>query len=278
VNIVFWPVALDFKEKDVEAMEDGSIDISFVNGAVRTGEQLKMARLMRRKSKLVVAFGACAHTGGIPGLANLTTARDILREAYGESAPQEEFRVNGHTLKLPGLFDTVLPLDAAIPVEYYVPGCPPSRNVVAEAFRALLSDSPPPPGTVLAPDRALCDECPRKDTRPEDLSVERFFRPQDKLADVQTCLLAQGFPCLGAATRAGCGARCIAGNMPCTGCFGASSRVRDYGAKALSMVASVAAGSEDQAIERVLEGITDPAGTFYRYSLPASFLKARRAE
>ena len=92
-----------------------------------------------------------AHTGGIPGLANLTTAQDILREAYGESAPQEEFRVNGHTLKLPGLFDTVLPLDAAIPVDYYVPGCPPSRNIVAEALRALLGDSPPPPGNFHPP-------------------------------------------------------------------------------------------------------------------------------
>ena len=68
VNIVFWPVALDFKEKDVEAMDDGSIAISFINGAVRTTHQLEMARLLRRKSKLVVAFGACAQLGGIPGL------------------------------------------------------------------------------------------------------------------------------------------------------------------------------------------------------------------
>jgi F420-non-reducing hydrogenase small subunit len=48
VDIVFWPVALDFKEKDVEAMDDGSIVVSFINGAVRTSDQLKMARLLRR--------------------------------------------------------------------------------------------------------------------------------------------------------------------------------------------------------------------------------------
>ena len=82
VDIVFWPVALDFKEKDVEAMADGSIAISFINGAVRTTDQLKMARLLRQKSKLVVAFGVCAQVGGIPGLANLTDAKGVLDEAY----------------------------------------------------------------------------------------------------------------------------------------------------------------------------------------------------
>jgi F420-non-reducing hydrogenase small subunit len=143
----------------------------------------------------------------------------------------------------------------------------------------LLSGKLPPAGSVLAPDRALCEECPRRETRPEDLSVPRFYRPQElATVDVEKCLLAQGLPCLGSATRAGCGAKCISGNMPCTGCYGASSRVRDFGAKALSLVASVAAGSEDGAIERAFEGIPDPAGTFYRYSLPASFLKSKRAE
>ncbi len=70
VDIVFWPVALDFKKADVEAMEDGSILASFVNGAIRTTEQEEMAHLLRRKSKVLVAFGSCAHLGGIPALAN----------------------------------------------------------------------------------------------------------------------------------------------------------------------------------------------------------------
>ena len=82
VDIVFWPVALDFKEKDVEAMEDGSIAICFINGAVRTSDQLKMARLLRQKSKLAVAFGVCAQAGGIPGLENLTDAQGVLDEVY----------------------------------------------------------------------------------------------------------------------------------------------------------------------------------------------------
>jgi len=72
------------KSHDVEAMADGAIDVAFVNGAVRTTEQLRMARLMRRKSRFVVGFGACAQQGGIPGLSNLTTAAATMQEAYGE--------------------------------------------------------------------------------------------------------------------------------------------------------------------------------------------------
>ncbi|MCJ7824362.1 MAG: F420-nonreducing hydrogenase, partial [Anaerolineales bacterium] len=72
-DIVFWPVALDGKVSDIEKMDDKSIDLCLFNGAIRTSEQEYMARLMRRKSKALVAFGSCAHEGCIPGLANATT-------------------------------------------------------------------------------------------------------------------------------------------------------------------------------------------------------------
>src|SRR5512136_48336 len=70
VDIVFWPCAMDFKKRDVEAMPDGSIVATFLNGAIRTSEQEEMALLLRRKSRYLIAYGACAATGGIPGLAN----------------------------------------------------------------------------------------------------------------------------------------------------------------------------------------------------------------
>jgi len=96
--------------------------------------------------------------------------------------------------------------------------------------------------------------------------------------DPQTCLLAQGLLCLGSATRAGCDAKCIRGNMPCTGCFGPTSRVRDFGAKALSATASVIESTEEKAIAEVLNSIPDPVGTFYRYSLPSCLLGRRQME
>jgi F420-non-reducing hydrogenase small subunit len=279
IDIVFWPVALDFKTETIEAMEDASIAIGLVNGAIRTSHQLEMARLLRRKCGLVVALGACAQQGGIPGLSNLTTARETLSVVYPEgSAPQLEFRDHGHTLTLPRFFDSVFPLDRAIPVDYYIPGCPPSPKIMADALQVLLSGKLPEPGTVLAPDRAMCDECPRRDSHPDELKFDRFHRIQDQVIDTGRCILDQGVPCLGPATRAGCGGRCITGNMPCTGCFGPTSHVRDYGAKALCSIASVIGGSEVSDIDRMFESIVDPVGTFYRYSLPSSFLERKRLE
>lgn len=279
VDIVFWPVALDFKEKDVAAMPDGSILASFINGAVRNSHQQEMAEMLRAKSQVVAAFGICAQLGGIPGLANLSDAKGIFAEVYPDGVtPVRRHRENGYSLSLPELFDTVVALDRVIDVDYYVPGCPPTPNIIHDAMHALLGSELPPKGTVLAPDQALCEQCPRKDSRPEKLLLKEFKRPHQVVADQQTCLLAQGLVCLGPGTRAGCNAMCIRGNMPCTGCFGGTSRVRDYGAKALSAIASVIESNEESEIAQALEAVPDPVGTFYRYSLPSSMLGRRRME
>jgi F420-non-reducing hydrogenase small subunit len=285
VDIVFWPVALDFKVKDVEAMPDGSILASFVNGAIRTTEQVKMARLLRRKSVVLCAFGACAHLGGIPGLANLSDRDSVFRTVYVDAPstdnregvlPQVEHRDNGHTLELPAFHNTVQALDQVVDVDYYIPGCAPTPKIILGAVQTLLSGELPPKGATLAPDHALCEECPRKDSRPEDLALKEFKRPHQILIEEDKCLLAQGVLCMGPATRAGCEALCIQGNMPCTGCFGPTSRVRDYGGKALSAIASIVDAKDDDEVERILEGIPDPIGTLYRYSLPASLLRRRK--
>jgi F420-non-reducing hydrogenase small subunit len=228
---------------------------------------------------VVVAFGICAQLGGIPGLANLSDAKGIFAEVYRDGVtPVRRHRENGYSLSLPEFFDTVVALDRVIDVDYYVPGCPPTPNIIHDAMHALLGAELPPKGTVLAPDQALCEQCPRKDSRPEKLLLKEFKRPHQVVVDQQTCLLAQGLVCLGPGTRAGCNAMCIRGNMPCTGCFGGTSRVRDYGAKALSAIASVIEANEESEIAQALEAVPDPVGTFYRYSLPSSMLGRRRME
>ncbi len=266
---------MDFKRADVESLPDGALAAAFVNGAVRSTEQEEMAQLIRRKAAVVIAFGSCAHLGGIPGLANLTTREAILERVYGDSPPQLSYRPNGHALELPELSKNVRKLDVVVEVDYYLPGCPPPAKLVHAAVAALLSGNLPAKGSVLAPDRALCEECDRRETKPTDLAVTEYRRPHLAVADEKTCLLAQGFPCLGAATRAGCEAACIHGNMPCTGCMGPTGRVADFGAKALSAIASSAAGSDEGEISRIFTGLPDPAGLFYRYSLPAALVNHR---
>jgi F420-non-reducing hydrogenase small subunit len=284
VDIVFWPVALDFKKEDVAAMDDEEIDISFINGAVRLSEQDEMVKLLRQKSKLVIAFGSCAHLGGIPGLGNLWNRETIFQRVYEETPstdnpegtlPSTRSQVNGHELELPEFYHSVKHLNEVITVNYYLPGCPPTPKLLLEAVQAVLKGELPPIGAVLAPDKALCEECDRNETKPEKLLMNDIKRVQEVEIDQEKCLLAQGIICMGPATRTGCGALCVNGNMPCTGCFGPTNRVLDQGAKALSAIASILDYTDEEALTRILDKFVDPIGTFYRYGLPASMLKRK---
>jgi len=284
VDIVLWPCAMDFKKADIEAMPDKSIVATLLNGAIRTSEQEEMAHLLRRKSKYLIAYGACAHLGGIPGLANQFPREQILRYVYEEAPtmvneskvrPHVDFKNNGHALTLPELRNIVRALDQVVDVDYYIPGCPPAPKITQAAIGALLSGKLPPKGSVLAPDVALCDQCKRKATKPADLSFTEFKRPHLTPLDPEKCFLAQGVVCMGPATRAGCDAACPDGGMPCTGCFGPTSRVRDQGAKALSSICANVAAKEEGPIAKTLAGIPDPVGTFYRYGLAKSILRRK---
>jgi F420-non-reducing hydrogenase small subunit len=288
VDIVFWPVALDFKKKDVEAMEDKSIAVSFINGAVRTSEQKEMAELMRRKSGLVVAFGSCSHLGGIPGLANFWNKEKIFERSYfttpstdnpDKVVPLVETTLDdGKVLTLPEFFDTVYALDQVIDVDYYLPGCAPPKHLIMNAVTAILEGKLPPKGAILSPNKSLCDDCDRNDSKPERLAITEIKRPSEILMDPEKCFLAQGVVCMGPATRTGCEERCITANMPCRGCFGPTDQVHDQGAKFLAAFASLLDTDDEEEIQKLVDTIPDPAGTFYRFSLPTSILQRRRME
>ncbi len=284
VDIVFWPVALDFKVRDVEALEDGELAVTFLNGGIRTSEQAAMAKLLRRKSGLMVAFGSCSHLGGVPGLANLTSRDALLDTVYRQAStvvnpegvvPQVLTDLDGKELVLPEILDTLKTLDQVVDVDYYVPGCAPPAELVAQAVTAILEGKLPPKGSVLAPDTTLCDTCPRRDSKPADLALTEIRRIHEVEVDPARCFLEAGVLCLGMGTRSGCGERCLNANMPCNGCFGPTSRTEDQGAKLLSAVASLFSGEEESDAERLAAAVADPAGTFYRYGLPASLLRRR---
>jgi len=288
VEIVLWPVAMDFKRHDVEAMPDGHIDVAFLNGAIRLGEQDDWAVLLRRKARTVVAFGACAHLGGVVGLGNMSEPGDLLDAAYraqptisnrGGPLPGSRVQADGHDLTLPQLLSRTLPLCESVPVDYVIPGCPPSPTVLSAAIEALLSGDPatlPPPGpqAVLAPSAPLCDSCPRKDSKPERMQLTQLARLATTQPDESTCFLAQGLVCLGPGTRQGCQPGCVEANMPCRGCFGAVDGIADAGAAALSAFASLFAGGEAE-VARLVEALPDPAGTFWRYGYAAGLVPRR---
>jgi F420-non-reducing hydrogenase small subunit len=281
-DIVFWPIALDFKYHHVEAMEDGAIDLCLFNGAVRSSEQAKIARLLRAKSKVMVAFGACACFGGIPALANFTSRAEIFQRAYIEAPsnvntdgtlPQTLTKVSEGELELPELFDDVLTLAQVVPVEYFVPGCPPPVDLILKVVDLFATGQLPPVGAVIASDKTLCDEC---DRIKEEKKITRLYRPQEIIPDPKKCLLEQGILCCGPATRGGCGQRCIQANMPCRGCFGPPPGIIDQGAKLVSAIASIYEGNTEEEIAHMLEEAVDPAGTFYRFGLADSMLRRKR--
>jgi F420-non-reducing hydrogenase small subunit len=282
VDIALWPVALDFKLKDVQAWKPGEIAVTFINGAVRLSEHEEWVKLLREKSGLIVAFGACSHLGGIPGLVNLSTAEDVFRNKYetsvtvdnpGKVRPRTHSKVDGYDLELPAVWNSVKRLDEVIDVDYYLPGCAPPPNLIMDAVLAILKGELPPKGSVLAPSKALCETCPLNETKPEKITIAEFKRVATSQPDPKECYLAQGFICMGPATRGGCGERCISANMPCRGCFGPPPEALDQGTKLLSAIASAGSALTEEDAAAAAAAMVDPAGTLYRFSLPSSILK-----
>ena len=285
-DILFWPVALDFKYKDVEAMPDKHIDVCLFNGAIRTSENEHLAKLLRQKSKILVAYGSCANEGCIPGLANLYSRESLLDRVYSETPstdntngvrPQLKVQVPEGELTLPAFYDRVKTLAQTVDVDYFVPGCPPVADQTWAALEAIVTGKLPPKGSVVgAGDKTCCDECDRKR---EEKKIKKFYRPWEIVPEEEKCLLEQGIICAGPATRSGCGTVCVnKGKMPCRGCYGPPPGVTDQGAKLLSALGSIVDSNDPDEIQRVIGEIVDPAGYLYRFGLANSLMQHARTK
>jgi F420-non-reducing hydrogenase small subunit len=282
-DIVFWPCAMDFKYKDVEAMADGEIDICLFNGAIRTSENEHIAKLLRQKSKVMVAYGSCACEGCIPALANQSCRDEIFDYAYSQTPttvnpenirPQTSLRVKEGELTLPAFYDTVKTLDQVVKVDYFVPGCPPVEDQTWAVLETALKGALPAKGSVVgAGTTALCEDCPRER---KEKKVKRFYRPHEIIPDPEQCLLDQGVICCGVVTRTGCGAQCISANMPCRGCYGPPEGVTDQGAKLVAVLGSIIDSTDSDVIEQACASVFDPLGTAYRFGLANSILRRSR--
>jgi F420-non-reducing hydrogenase small subunit len=282
-QIVFWPIAMDAKYDDVKALPDNDLAVTLINGAIRNEEQVEMVRLLRRKSRTIMAHGSCAHLGGVIGLANFYASSTLLDRAYKEvstlkragNLPAQWSRINGVPLELPPLRRSITPLNKVIPVNYYLPGCPPPPQLVKEALFAALSNNLPDVGTVWGDTKALCHTCPRLSSKPEKLKLTGFKRLHQTSWHADICFLAQGLICMGPVARGGCSARCIGANMPCRGCFGPLDHEADQGLQALSMAAALFEDTPSGELQEWIHTIPDAAGLFYLYSLAASILAGR---
>ncbi len=299
-NIVMWPIAADGKEKDIEAMEDKSITVSIISGAIRNSENEHMAKLLRKKSLIVVSYGTCACFGGSPALANLVAggSKEILNYVYEKTPSTANFQKDYHPgkpivpqtkctvpegdLTLPTLFDTVKTLDQVIDVDYFIPGCPPLQESISQLLKAVVDFAYhgvalPPKGTEIGVTQtSLCDQCPR---HKEFRRITKIYEPFQVNIDPDLCLMDQGILCLGPATVGGCNARCTRVGQPCRGCYGPTLEVQEHGASAMTAIASLfpvldddGTIGEDQIID-IMSTIKDPLGYFYAFTMGKSLIK-----
>lgn len=137
VDVVYSPVASDRKH-----YPEG-VDLVLVEGAVANADNLALARQVRERSRWVVAFGDCAVTANVPGMRNLLEGPEsVLRRGYLELADVGSQLPNCPGI-VPELLEQVLPLHAVIPVDLWLPGCPPSAERIKAALIPLLAGELP---------------------------------------------------------------------------------------------------------------------------------------
>jgi F420-non-reducing hydrogenase small subunit len=286
-DVVFWPCVADFKYRDVARYPDGHIDVCFVNGAVRNSEEEEVARLLRRKSRTLVAYGACAIEGGVPALASLGGVEALFDAVYRHNPsidnpdgtlPRTRTETPHGALSLPSFYRQVLRLRDVVEVDYQIPGCPPQAPQVWSVVQAVLNDGVPAKGDgrkVGCDDKSVCDTCTREKRQ---VRISGFKRPHEALPEPGWCLLEQGFLCMGPATRGGCGALCLKANLPCRGCYGPAGTVEDQGMAMIGALGSILDATTEARARELVAQVVDPVGTFYRFSLSSSHLKGGRSD
>ncbi len=160
----------------------GPYDIALVEGSVTTPREAEHIQEIRRQSKIIVGLGTCATAGGIQALRNSTSLDDLALAVYE------------HPEYLSTLPKST-PFSEHVKVDYELPGCPPNKYQLLEVILALVQNRKP-----ILPTHSVCLDCKRR--------------------GITCVIVAYGIPCLGPATRTGCGVLCPAMQRGCYGCFG----------------------------------------------------------
>lgn len=167
--------------REVKTEREDNYDVAFVEGSISRESEIPRLQRIREQAKVIVALGACACIGGINCLKNHLPMEEALRIVYKENA---------------NYYDTIpaRPIDAVVPVDFYVRGCPINTAEFLKVIKALLLGKKPE-----IPNYSVCVEC--------------------KMAG-NVCVFEKGMTCLGPVIRGGCNAICVTSGRFCWGCRG----------------------------------------------------------
>jgi F420-non-reducing hydrogenase small subunit len=243
-------------------------DVGIVEGAVRSSHDREALVKMRESVKTLIAFGTCAVYGGPSGLGWLSTPEEILRVSYGEGPTNTA--AERPDSDAPKLEPSVVPIDEVVPVDIYLPGCPPHPYWIASAINSLQSPERHPLEM-----KSVCSRCERKmkKTSGKALAKGQLTAPDEKL-----CFLSQGVVCLGSVTLERCLAQCPGRGVACAGCAGPSADIitephldiRTMVARRMSMLT----GITEEEIRQYLE---QEARTFYAYAAASPVIYGKPA-
>ena len=174
-------VEIAYFREATSAASEGPFDLTLIDGSITTARDRDRILEIRRRSRRLVALGACATAGGIQALRNFRDVRELTRIVYAK----------------PEYIDTLATSTAIadhVPVDFELRGCPPNRHQLLEVVSAFVNRRTP---AVAA--HSVCLECKLRGN---------------------VCVMVTGTPCLGPVTHAGCGALCPTYHRGCYGCFG----------------------------------------------------------
>jgi F420-non-reducing hydrogenase small subunit len=256
VEIQHCPVLTDIKDYPRAA-------VGLISGAIRSEHDLHAAQLMRESCDRIVAWGTCAVYGGIPGASVVHANDEILNAVYRKNGTTDTSHVPAS--RVDTLRRTVTPLDEAIQVDLYLPGCPPHPTFIFQALLELLEGRPPK-----ATAETVCARCKRTMSRS---TVERVRKNHEGVPDPDTCFLSQGYVCLGSVTLDRCLAPCPANGMMCTGCAGPSMQVltepnRDIRTEVAGRMSRLTAIPYDAAVSE----IEHSSKSHYSYSMASRMI------
>lgn len=260
VDIVRLPILADIKGYPKAA-------VGIVTGALRTEHDVECAYKMRESCDAVLAFGTCAVYGGPQGSGYAHTMEELADTAYVNNPTTVTHFVPDQNLP-PLLSEGVKPLDTAIDVDLYLPGCPPHAYYIFESLVALVEGREPEFGP-----QNVCYKCNRKMRHSEVSSLRRVHEVD---LDPELCFMSQGVLCLGSATLDRCLAPCPRHGVPCTGCGGPSEAVilepqkdvRTEIATRMSMMTQIP-------YEDIIKEIEQQAKTHYAYAMASPIFRQK---